>query len=378
MIRTPSLALVVCVLALSACQSNSQGSSGVVVSPVSNTADGNQVNATAPTDPESEQVSEDAASVTSSASADTASGPASNSADSAPAPPPIDTSSTAFETDRPQTTGNLENPELTEVSGLAASTRQSNTLWAINDSGNQPKVFALNHQGESLGNWTINVDNRDWEDLASAWINGESYLFIADIGDNATAKDEHVVHVITEPFLDSSSSGAITPLHTIRFRYPGSRHNAESLAIGGNWLYILTKEGLVDGERQRSRVYRVPLSLSQQTQTIDAELIAQLAIPDVSFEANVIASLAGVDVTQPTAFDIDQNNRTAYLLTYRSVYRYDRTDNQSWAEVLAQPRTRVHSHSLAQAEALAVSENGVVWFTTEQRPAPLWALPGSQ
>jgi len=313
------------------------------------------------------------------ASADTTTDSPQTSAgdNSAPASTSADLSDDAFETDRAQFTGNVQNQELTEISGLAASTRQNNTFWAINDSGNQPKLFAFNHTGQSLGTWTIAAENRDWEDMASAWINGESYLFIADIGDNLRVKDEHVVHVIAEPLLDNTS-GTLEPLHTIRFRYPGLSHNAESLAIDGEWLYVLTKEPLIDGERQASRVYRIPLSFSQQNQIADAELIAQLAIPAVSLEAMLIASVGGVDVTQPTAFDIDEQNRTAYVLTYRSVYQYRREQNQSWAEALAQPRNLIHSHSLSQAEALAVSENGVVWFTSENLPAPLWALPGAQ
>jgi len=92
----------------------------------------------------------------------------------------------------------------------------------------------------------------------------------------------------------------------------------------------------------------------------------------------LISSISGLDVSQPTAFDIDAQSRYAYVLTYRSVYRYKRELDESWAQALAEPRNRVHTHSLSQAEALAVGTNGVVWFTSEKRPAPLWALPGRQ
>jgi len=334
MIRPARLVIIFTILFLSACQSNAPAKPGVVISPE-----------------------------TQSQAIDTAS-------------PQQNFPGDSFTVISAQTTGNLQNPELTEVSGLALSTRQSNTLWAINDSGNAAKLFAFNHKGESLGSWKVNAENRDWEDLSSAWINGESYLFIADIGDNLRIKDEHKVIVITEPVLDNNPGAPLEPIHTIRFRYPGKTHNAEALAVDGESMYVLTKEPLLNGERQASHVYRIPISLAGETQTVNAELIATLAIPSGSIESSIIASLGGVDVSQPTAFDIHQQNRTAYILTYRSVYRYERKQNQSWAQVLAQPRKKVHTHSLSQAEALAVGDNGVVWFTSEKRPAPLWALPG--
>lgn len=329
------VAALLCAVTLSACQANSRATPGIVIEPEVILAD-----STPDLTPEN-----------------------------------IDAPIDFITIDKVQKTGNLQDPKLTEVSGMAASTRQSNTFWALNDSGNSAELFAFNNEGISLGSWLVNTTNRDWEDMASAWINGESYLFVADIGDNLRIKDEHTVHVIAEPIIGANAVGPLDPLHTIRFRYPDASHDAESLAVAGDWLYVLTKAPLVEGKRTPSRVYRLPLMLSGTSQTIDAELIALLEIPDGSFEASLIASIGGVDVSQPTAFDIDPQNRNGYLLTYRSVYRYRREEGQSWAEVLAQPRERVHSHSLSQAEALAVAANGVVWFTSEKRPAPLWALP---
>ncbi len=281
-----------------------------------------------------------------------------------------------FSVDTAQVTGNLQHPELSEVSGLAASTRRANLLWAINDSGNGANLYALSPSGQSLGKFAIAAKNRDWEDMASASINGESYLLIGDIGDNLRAKDEHAIHVLAEPVLDSQTTNALIPLHTIRFRYPQASHNSESMAYANGWVYVLTKESIENNKRQASEVYRFPLELSNPNKLLVAEKIASLAIPKNTMEASVIASLSGVDIFQPTAFDIDAKNCFAYVLTYRSIYRYQRQPEQTWAQVLAQPRQRVHTHSLSQAEALAVSDNGVVWFTSEKKPAPLWALPG--
>lgn len=283
-----------------------------------------------------------------------------------------------FNTTSPTLTGNLSHPELSETSGLASSTRRHNTLWAINDGGNQPKLYALSHTGESLANFNVAAKNLDWEDLASAWINGESYLLIADIGDNQQRKQAHNIYILTEPLLDNRAVEPLVPVATLQFKYPDGEHNAESMSFADGWVYILTKEPLVNDKRQASQVYRIPLDLTSHSDVLVAEKIANLSIPSLSVESSLIASVSGVDISQPTAFDIDEQNQYAYVLTYRTVYRYKRNDNESWAEVFARTRKRVHTHSLSQAEALAVDANGIVWFTSEKRPAPLWALPGAR
>lgn len=282
----------------------------------------------------------------------------------------------AFNTTSPTATGQINHPELGEISGLAASTRRKNTFWAVNDSGNKPALFALTHTGQSIGRFPVAVNNRDWEDLASAWIDGESYLLIADIGDNQRSKEKNSIYVFREPLLNNRVAKPLVPAHTLQFRYPDGAHNAESMAVADDWIYILTKEPQLKGKRQASQVYRMPLDLTNQSGVLVAEKIANLAIPAYSIESSLIASLSGLDISQPTAFDIDAQNRYAYVLTYRTVYRYKRELDESWAQALAKPRRRIHTHSLSQAEALAISANGVVWFTSEKRPAPLWALPG--
>ena len=281
----------------------------------------------------------------------------------------------AFVPKRLMKTGELQHPALSEVSGIAAAINTPNTLWAINDSGNAATLYALSHTGEALGSFAIDARNRDWEDLASATINGTAYLLIGDIGDNLRIKHTNAIHVIAEPALNAPATGKLQTVHTLRFQYPDRAHNAEAMAYADGHVYVLTKESLLNGKRQPSLVFKMPLDLNSADTVVVAQHVGALAIPRGSIESSLIASLSGVDVSQPTAFDIDPQNRNAYVLTYRSIYHYQREPEQDWAQALAQTRVRIHAHSLSQAEALAVSGEGVVWFTSEKRPAPLWALP---
>ena len=81
--------------------------------------------------------------------------------------------------------GYLEDERIREASGLARSGRQTDLLWVHNDRGNKPRVFAIGTDGAQRGDFRLqDVDNNDWEDLASFLVDDVPYLMIAEVGDN--------------------------------------------------------------------------------------------------------------------------------------------------------------------------------------------------
>ena len=283
----------------------------------------------------------------------------------------------ALSVSKPTLLGHFEHPDLTEVSGLAVSKRDDQTLWAINDSGNAAFIYANKLNGEFIERWHVKARNRDWESLAAAAINGEAYLLIADIGDNLHVKNEHEIVVLAEPALELDSSTTVNPVHTIRFRYPNGSHNAESMAVSGNWIYIFSKERAHNGKRQESRVYRVPFDITDNGISYVAQLVAQLPLPAQTLEGKLAASLTGYDLFQPTGLVFDAKNRYAYYVSYRGVHRITRDTQSTWESAFAEPSLKVHSHALNQSEAIAITSNGTVLISSEKRPAPVWALPAA-
>ncbi len=254
---------------------------------------------------------------------------------------------------------------LAEVSGLAVSTRDGETLWMINDSGNSAELFAVRPNGQVQRAWTLGAANIDWEDLASYWINGESYLFIADIGNNLQVRTEQLIYIVREPIAAENTTSLLAPVNTIRFHYADGPHNAEALAISSEWIYILSKEPTHQGSPVSSQVYRIPLTLDSTDTSLTAEPVGMLATSTQSLEAKLIAALTGVDIGQPTALDFDLQNRNAYVLTYRHILRYTRHADESWESAFARTGEVIFTHDLKQAEALAVAADGVVWITSE-------------
>jgi len=87
-------------------------------------------------------------------------------------------------------TATLANKQIIESSGLACSRRVGDILWTHNDSGDSPRIFAFNMEGEDLATYKIaGAAAFDWEDMASFKIGRKPYLLLADIGDNARRRE---------------------------------------------------------------------------------------------------------------------------------------------------------------------------------------------
>ena len=85
----------------------------------------------------------------------------------------------------PSLSGRVTDTDLPEISGLAGSCKTQGLLWMINDSGNANTLFGVSATGQVLGKFNIkDAPNVDWEDLSSFTQGRESYLLIADVGDN--------------------------------------------------------------------------------------------------------------------------------------------------------------------------------------------------
>ena len=134
--------------------------------------------------------------------------------------------------------GRIQNPELTETSGLATSELNPEVIWAHNDSGGDPAVYAVGRDGSDLGKYTLEgTTNRDWEDMAR-WTDpatGDSWLYVGDIGDNVGQWESILVHRVREPRVGAppgeTSPSLLTGVETFEFTYPDGPHDAETLLV---------------------------------------------------------------------------------------------------------------------------------------------------
>jgi len=168
-----------------------------------------------------------------------------------------------------QRMGVVQSDLLREVSGIAASRRNPGVLWVHNDSGDAPKVYAIDTKAELLGACTIRgATLRDWEDIAigPGPDPNQQCLYIGDIGDNQAKRANVTIYRVAEPRVDSTAPFGrmvIGPAETITLTYPDGPRDAETLLVDPltRDIYIISKRTLF------SRVYLAafPQSTTQRT-----------------------------------------------------------------------------------------------------------------
>jgi hypothetical protein len=133
--------------------------------------------------------------------------------------------------------GTLKIEELNEASGLANSRANPDYLWSHNDSGGAPALYLLSFEGEQIARYFLTgVSNYDWEDLAvgPGPLDDRTYLYVGDIGDNWSARDQYVIYRFLEPAIDSqttSSDQQISDFENIRYVYEDGSRDAEALMV---------------------------------------------------------------------------------------------------------------------------------------------------
>jgi hypothetical protein len=261
--------------------------------------------------------------------------------------------------------GKLQNADIDEASGLAASRRNADVFWVINDDG--PAIlYAIDSTGATRGMIRVTkADNRDWEDLASFTWQDTSYLLIADIGDNEAKRKEVTLYVIEEPALDD---GKVEIAWQFDFRYPDGPRDAEAIAVD-----IANERILVMSKRDIPAVlYELPLRPIDDNGVIATRVGFMASLPQPHPKDVTNAPLLDNWFWQPSAMDIRADGSAAIVVTYDAVYYYPREANQDWMDAFGQPPYGLDLGKTKYVEAIAFSDNGDAAFITAEQPhAPL-------
>lgn len=137
----------------------------------------------------------------------------------------------------------INDPRVTESSGLAASARHPGIVYTHNDSGGVGQIYALGMDGRVRAVLTLGgAGTRDWEAIALGEDGrGRPSIFVADIGDNLGGAWPYVtVYRVPEPSRMRSQTLRAT---RFKIRYEDGPRNAETLMINPrtNRLYIASK-----------------------------------------------------------------------------------------------------------------------------------------
>ena len=181
---------------------------------------------------------------------------------------------------------------LNETSGLAMSAAHPGVLFAHNDSGDTARFFALDIEGNLLGEFLLaGATAADWEDLAIGPCPTGSCVYLGDFGDNNRVRTDHSLYRVPLPEVDVGQSlGTVNVTwERLPFQYPsGTKWNAETLLVHPQTgeVYVLNK--LPAGNA--STVFRFPQPLTPEVQAT----LTQVAVLPVPTSSD--AQLTGGDI----------------------------------------------------------------------------------
>lgn len=255
--------------------------------------------------------------------------------------------------------GTIDSETINEASGLAASRLNPGILWTHNDSGDEPRIFAINESGETVAEYYIaNQDDkeRDWEDICigPGEDNGKEYIYIGDIGDNDSEREIKHIIKFEEPEISLNSSGirkdTITECDVIDFIYPDGKRDSEALMIDP-WnkdLYVISKR------EEHSRVYlcKYPQSI---TNTNTLEFLAELPYGNEGFNSSGVV-----------AADISRTGDHILIRTYFSIYYYFRDNDETISQAVSKSPQELPYTVVLQDEAIAWKYDNSGFYTLNE------------
>lgn len=271
--------------------------------------------------------------------------------------------------DAARKTGHIQDLRLGECSGLDASPTHADLLWALNDSGNGPYIYALGEDGRSFGRVRVaGAKNDDWEDLATFVWQGRPMILVADIGDNKQRRSTHTLYIIPEPLFTGQpydDTAAVRTAWQVTFAYPDHGHDAESVAVDvvGRNVLILTKRD------EPPQLFEVPLDPPTGSSTVTARPVTLVShIPPPSKEELLLPF--GAFNAEPTAMDISDDHRYAVVLTYKDAYLFAHGLHDSWAATFGAVPTAIplprERPDLRQREAICFASDGRSLIVTSE------------
>lgn len=190
--------------------------------------------------------------------------------------------------------------ELVENSAAVMSVSQPDIVFTINDSGNDPILFALDLKGASRGVWYLTgATNVDWEaasrgpcaigDTLMLAVTGNSCIYIGDVGDNEAKHSSSTIYRVTEPAIRYAIASK-TP-ERLTFRYADGPHDVEAMYVAPTGsIFLITKRGLVDaaGALRPALVFEIPVRAWRSDTITVAQLVDSLPIVPGSTRSRMI------------------------------------------------------------------------------------------
>ena len=252
--------------------------------------------------------------------------------------------------------GRIQSKLLDEISGMVASRKNPGVLWVHNDSGDRAQIYAIDVRGRLLSTFLVTgASARDWEDISvgPGPLDNESYLYIADVGDNRAMHKTVTVYRVSEPEVSLTDPLAVDRTDmadAIKLKYPDRPWDAETLFVDPltRDLYIITKREM------SNRLYCAPYPQSVR------------GIGTLQFKATLPIGYA-------VGGDISVDGRYVAVRSMFGAVVFDRRNGKSLWEALKKKPRALPVKSEPQGEAIAFDIEGRGYYTvSEGKKQPIY------
>ena len=230
-----------------------------------------------------------------------------------------------------------------ETSGLAISS-DATVLWTHNDRGHEPFLYAVAANGALRARVAVTgTAPVDWEDIEAAPCASGRCLYIADIGDNDTAREHITIYEVTEPALGDQRATA----RAMSARYPDGAHNAEAMfMLPGGDAYIVTK-----GNDGPTALYRFPAGMRARRDAVLERVRGPMA--QARQRRDYVTGAAATP-----------DGRWVAIRTYGALYIHAAEDllSGTGGEPITVDLTPLGE---PQGEGVAIADDGTVWLSSE-------------
>jgi len=185
----------------------------------------------------------------------------------------------------------IQNPRLTESSGLVVSRKDPAIFWTHNDGGGKRQVlYAMTRQGQPIAEYRITgAVLEDWEDIA---VDDAGHLFLADTGNNDAKPITIRVHQINEPDTKAATTGIAPVTRSWNLQYPAAPFDCESLIVWNGDGYLISKVS----NNARATLYRFSLTNDAPLQTLallgEIRMDSPVTGADISHDGNLLGLVA--------------------------------------------------------------------------------------
>jgi hypothetical protein len=266
----------------------------------------------------------------------------------------------------------LESKELDEVSGMQFGA--GGVFFLHNDEGS-PSIYIADTDGRHLGKIKIrDAKNRDWEDITRIPLESGPLLVLGDTGDNKARYKSVKLYFVAEP--RPSPSGNYPEetdlLHKLKARYPDGPRDCEAISYdpSSNMILFLTKRD------HPPRLYGLPVEEALQADKAELQYLGDVPGFRPPTTADLLSSKKrGSFISQPTGLDISSDGRRAAVITYRSLYLFERAEGETWADAFLKAPLEFIGPPGLHDEAVTFELDAVdVYVSTERRPTPVYKL----